>query len=153
MRDTEVIGANGVAIPQVARGNAGFRTYEVHQRERVGQSTEKIKPIQLVSPEFARDPYPLLGILREHYPCYRDWMSNCYRVSRYNDVTSIFTDDANFETRPKRWMLGLGNGVRDLGGEVPVLTAIADGIDGNAERLAREAVAGFAGRGPGRPGH
>ena len=147
MRANEVIGANGVAIPQGTRGSAGFRTYEVHQRERVGQSTEKIKPIQLVSPEFARDPYPLLAILRENYPCFRDWLSNCYRVTRYNDVTSIFTDDANFETRPKRWMLGLEDGGRDLGGEVPVLRAIADAIDGNAERLARRAVADFAGRG------
>ncbi|MCY4564681.1 MAG: cytochrome P450 [Gammaproteobacteria bacterium] len=147
MRGTEVIGANGVAIPQGTHGNAGFRTYEVHQRERVGQSTEKIKPIQLVSPEFARDPYPLLEILRENYPCYRDWLGNCYWVTRYNDVTSIFADDANFETRPKRWMLGLENGGRDLGGEVPVLTAIANAVDGNAERLARQAVAGFAGRG------
>ena len=87
MRGTEVIGANGVAIPQGTHGDAGFRTYEVHQRERVGQSTEKIKPIQLVSPEFARDPYPLLEILRENYPCYRDWLGNCYWVTRYNDVT------------------------------------------------------------------
>ena len=147
MRGTEVIGANGVAIPQGTHGNAGFRTYEVHQRERVGQSTEKIKPIQLVSPEFARDPYPLLENLRENYPCYRDWLGNGYWVTRYNDVTSIFTDDANFETRPRRWMLGLENGGRDLGGEVPVLTAIANVIDGNAERLARVAVAGFAGHG------
>ncbi len=147
MRANEVIGANGVAIPQGTHGSAGFRTYEVHQRERVGQSTEKIKPIQLVSPEFARNPYPFLEILRENYPCFRDWLANCYWVTRYNDVTSIFTDDANFETRPKRWMLGLDNGGRDLGGEVPVLTAIANGMDGNAERLAQRAVAGFVGRG------
>ena len=147
MRGTEVIGANGVAIPQGTHGNAGFRTYEVHQRERVGQSTEKIKPMQLVSPEFARDPYPLLAVLRENYPCYRDWLGNAYWVTRYNDVTSIFTDDANFETRPKRWMLGLEDGGRDLASEVPAWTAIAHAIDGNAERLARQAVAGFAGRG------
>ena len=151
MRGTEVIGANGVAIPQGTHGNAGFRTYEIHQRERVGQSTEKIKPIQLISPEFVRDPYPLLTILRENYPCYRDWLSNCYRVTRYNDVTSVFTDDANFETRPNRWMLGLEDGGRDLGGEVPVLTAVAAGIDGNAEHLARDAVAGFAARGEADP--
>lgn len=147
MRGTQVIGANGVAIPEGTHGNAGFRTYEVHQRERVGQSTEKIKPIQLVSPDFARNPYPLLTILREHYPCFRDWLNNCYWVTPYNDATSIFTDDANFESRPKRWMLGLENGGRNLRDALPVLTAAAAGIDGNAERLAREAVAGFAGRG------
>ncbi len=147
MKGTEVIGANGVVIPEGTHGNAGFRTYEVHQRERVGQSTEKIKPIQLVSPEFARDPYPVLAILRENYPCYRDWLGNCYWVTRYNDVTSIFTDDANFETRPKSWMLGLDNGARDLGGEPPVYAALATGINRNAERLARRAVADFATRG------
>ncbi len=147
MRGTAVIGANGVAIPQGTRGEAGFRTYEIHQRERVGQSTEKIKPIQLISPEFAHDPYPLLAILRENYPCYRDWLGNCYWVTRYNDVTSIFTDDANFETRPRGWMLGLDNGGRILTGELALYGAVATGIQDNAERLARQAVSDFAARG------
>ncbi len=147
MRGTTVIGANGVAIPQGTHGDAGFRTYEVHQRERVGQSTAKVKPMQLVSPEFARDPYPLLKILRENYPCFRDWLNNCYWLTRYDDVTSIFTDDANFESRPRSWMLGLEHGGRDLRAALPVLNATAAGIDANAERLARAAVADFATRG------
>ena len=147
MKGTEVVGANGVAIPQGTHGNAGFRTYEVHQRERVGQSTAKVKPMQLVSPEFARDPYPLLAILRENYPCYRDWLSNCYWVTRYNDATSIFSDDANFETRSRCWMLGLDDGGRLLNGELAFYTAYANAIRNNAERLARRAVAGFAARG------
>ncbi|HEX7035436.1 MAG TPA: hypothetical protein VF210_06655 [Pseudomonadales bacterium] len=142
-----VTGANGVAVPQASRGGAGYRTYEVYQRERVGQSTEKIKPIQLVSAEFARDPYPLLAILRENYPCYRDWLNNCFWITRYNDVTSIFTDDANFESRPKRWFYGVPDYGRDLGGALPVLWAEANRIDANAERLARAAVADFATRG------
>ncbi len=142
-----VIGANGVAVPQGTHGSAGYRTYEVYQRERVGESTEKIKPIQLVSAEFARDPYPLLAVLRENYPCYRDWLSNCFWITRYDDVTSLFTDDANFETRPKRWFYGVPDYGRDLRRTLPVLVAQARAMDDNAERLATAAVADFASRG------
>jgi cytochrome P450 len=145
--DTHVVGANGVAIPEATHGSAGHRTYEVYQRERVGQSTEKIKPIALVSREFARDPYPLLAILRENYPCYRDWLSNCFWITRYDDVTSIFTDDANFETRPKRWFYGIPDYGRDLRQALPVLVAQANAIDAHAESLARDVVADFAARG------
>lgn len=142
-----VIGANGVAIPEGTHGDAGFRTYEVFQRERVGQSTAKIKPAQLVSREFADDPYPLLAILRENYPCYRDWLNNCFWITRYNDVTSVFTDDANFETRSKAWRLGIEGFGRDLRAALPVLTAQADAWDANCRRLAEAAIADFARRG------
>ena len=142
-----VIGANGVAIPEGTHGDAGFRTYEVFQRERVGQSTAKIKPAQLVSREFADDPYALLAILRENYPCYRDWLNNCFWITRYNDVTSVFTDDANFETRSKAWHLGIEGFGRDLRTALPVLAAQANAWDANAGRLAEAAVADFAGRG------
>ena len=142
-----VIGANGVAIPEGTHGDAGFRTYEVFQRERVGQSTAKIKPAQLVSREFADDPYPLLAVLRENYPCYRDWLNNCFWITRYNDVTSVFTDDANFETRSKAWRLGIEGFGRDLRTALPVLTAQANAWDANAGRLAEAAIADFARRG------
>ena len=49
-----VLGLNGVEVPVRHKGGVGYRTYEVHQRERVGQSTEKIKPIQLISAAFIR---------------------------------------------------------------------------------------------------
>src|SRR5215218_2938987 len=94
----------------------GFRTYEVYQRQRVGESTAKLKPRQLLSAEFVRDPYPLLAILRENYPCYRDWIGNSFWITRYDDVTSVFMDDPNYETRPRRWFLGLDDGWgRDFG--------------------------------------
>ena len=139
-----VIGANGVAIPEGTRGDAGFRTYEVFQRERVGQSTAKIKPAQLVSREFADDPYPLLAILREDYPCYRDWLNNCFWITRYNDATSVFTDDANFETRAKAWHLGIEGFGRSLRAAVPVLIAQANAWDAHGQRLAEAAIADFA---------
>ena len=120
-----VEGRNGVAIaakaPRPEEGARAYRTYEVHQRERVGESTEKLKPIQLLSDDFRRDPYPLLSVLRENYPFYRDWLSNRYWLTPYNDVTSVFTDDANFETRPKAWYYALHAFGRNLGEALPVL--------------------------------
>ena len=52
-------GRNGVAIIKRTGRGGGYRTYEVHQRERVGQSTEKIRPIQ-------HQPLPN-RILHRHY--------------------------------------------------------------------------------------
>lgn len=139
------IGRNGVPIaPRAITKGAGYRTYEVHQRMRVKDSTEKLNPMRIVSADFARDPYPALQILREHYPCYRDWVANSYWVSRYDDVTSIFQDDANFETRPKTWFYGIEGYGRDLRQERAVLKAQAACIDAHAEGLAKEIVAEFA---------
>ncbi len=142
-----VLGLNGVEVPVRHKGGAGYRTYEVHQRERVGQSTEKIKPIQLISEDFLRDPYPLLGILRENYPCYRDWLSNQYWVTRFDDVTSLIQDEANFETRSKLWFYGCEDYGRDLFSELPVLEAHAGRIDANAEALADKVIGDLAGGG------
>lgn len=149
-KDTPVAGRNGVVItrrPGKAKcGAPGFRTYEVHQRERVGESTEKIKPIQLLSDGYRKDPYPLLEILRENYPCYRDWLANSYWITRYNDVTSIFTDDANFETRPKTWYYGLSDFGRDLKDELPLLQAEeqrTDELAGDiAQRISKDIATG-----------
>lgn len=145
--DVAVIGANGVAIPAGTRGEAGHRTYEIYQRERAGQSTARINASQLVSDDFARDPYPALAILRENYPCYRDWLSNCFWLTRYDDVTSVFADRANFEPRSRRWYYGLEGYGRDLGETLPVLRAQAAAMDNHAESLAAAAVADFLSRG------
>lgn len=103
---------------------SGYRTYEVYQRERVGETTNLIKPIELLSAGYADNPYPQVEILREHYPCYRDWAGNRFWITRYDDVTSVFTDDANYETRSKQWSYGGADLGRDLGAELPVLWAI-----------------------------
>jgi pulcherriminic acid synthase len=136
-------GRNGVPLYTRNGNNSDYRTYEVYQRERVREATDKIRPIQLISPEFIKNPYPVLEILRENYPFYRDWLGNSFWVTRYDDVTSIFTDDANFETRPKRWFYGLEDLGRDLGQEVPLLAAQASRIDAHVERIAREIVDSF----------
>jgi len=146
-----VAGRNGVVIPRHSadRSGADYRTYEVYQRERVGQSTEKIKPIQLTSDEYRVAPYPLLDILRENYPCYRDWLGNCFWITRYNDVTSVFTDDANFETRPKIWYYDLSNFGRDLGQELAVLETQAACMDNRSEDIAARLAEGLLAAGGG----
>ncbi len=133
-----IVGSNGVAIVKHNYAESGYRTYEVYQRERVGESTERINGSDLVSAAFAQDPYPALTTLREHYPCYRDWVNNCYWLTRYDDVTSVLADDANFETRSKRWLYGLPNFGRDLNSEIPVLEAWAAGYTQSAVSTAEE---------------
>ena len=51
------VGRNGVAVARraVTKG-AGYRSYEIHQRMRVNQSTEKLNPLRLVSADFAVSP-------------------------------------------------------------------------------------------------
>jgi cytochrome P450 len=145
-------GRNGVVISKPAprsEGAPGYRNYEVHQRERVGESTEKIKPIQLLSEDYRLNPYQLVEILRENYPCYRDWLANSYWISQYNDVTSIFADDANFETRPRTWACGLSTSGRDLGQELPVLITRATQIDNNAVPIATRLASSLAEKGEG----
>jgi pulcherriminic acid synthase len=142
------VGRNGVAIARraVTKG-AGYRSYEIHQRMRVKQSTEKLNPLRLFTADFALSPYPVFEILRENYPCYRDWIGNSYWISRYDDVTSVFVDEANFETRPKLWFYGLEGFGRDLREELPVLKAQAKAIDANAGGVAHRLIDGFAARG------
>ena len=133
-------GQNGVAIPARTGTGEGFRTYEVHQRERVGESTAKVKPAQFLAPTFAANPYPLLTILRENYPCYRNWVTNDYFITRYDDVTSVFVDEANFETRPKRWHYAKEDYGQDLGKTVDVLQSHADYFDNNVKQIAERVV-------------
>lgn len=151
-KDIPVAGRNGVVIPRHEPGTGSapaYRSYEVYQRERVGESTEKIKPAQLMADDFRRDPYPLLGILRENYPCYRDWLGNRYWLTRYDDVTSVFVDDANFESRGRLWRYGRLDYGRDLGGELPVLEAVEAHTDRRCEALAEQLAAELAARGGG----
>ena len=152
IKDDEIAGRNGVVIskrPQRSEGPPKYRTYEVYQRERVGESTEKIKPGQLISEDYRQNPYPIVAILREHYPCYRDWLSNSYWITGYNEVTSIFTDEANFETRPKTWTYGLTEPARNLNDELALLVAEETFMDSQAEATATRIASGIAQQGSG----
>lgn len=121
---------------------SGYRTYEVYQRERVGESAHQLNARELIGSEMLSDPYRLLTILREHHPCYRDWVGNRFWVTRYDDVTSLLVDDANFETRPKRVrFVGTSDhdetvmGGRDLGDLLPIETAVAGRIDSHLDAV------------------
>ncbi len=120
---------------------AGYRTYEVYQRERVAESANLLAPRELIGDEMLTSPYRLLTILREHHPCYRDWVGNRFWITRYDDVTSVFADDANYETRSKRWFAGTEGFGRDLGAELPVLWARANRIDAHVEQIVERVLA------------
>ena len=128
---------------------SGYRTYEVFQRERVGETTNLLSPRELIGDEMLTDPHRLLTVLREEYPCYRDWKGNRFWITRYDDVTSAFADDANFATRSKRWRLGDESLGRDLWGHVPVLTARATRIDDALTGIVERTIADLVGAGDG----
>jgi cytochrome P450 len=125
---------------------AGYRSYEVYQRERVG-SPPPVKPGQLRTQDYLDDPYTLLANLRHYGPAFRDWQGNAFWITHYNDVTSVLVDSANFATRSKRWFYGLASFGRDLRNNVPFLTAQAAGIDKHASTVAHELVQAVASRG------
>jgi pulcherriminic acid synthase len=141
-------GRNNVAIKKPLGGRGGhYRTYEIHQRQRPRDMPVFVNPRWSHSPEVLRDPYPTLAHIRENYECYRDWVNNADWVMRYNDVTSIFVDDANFETRPKLWYYAMEGYGRDLRDELPYLWAWANGVEVAGPRVARLLIDGFRGRG------
>ncbi len=106
---------------------SGYRSYEIYQRERAREA-QPIMPGELRSPAYHADPFPILAKVREHTPCYRDWKGNAFWVTRYDDVTSVFVDDANYQTRPRRFAYGDLPG-RDLSGELAVMAAEERGAD------------------------
>ncbi len=128
----------GVNAPRGSR--TGFRSYEVYQRMRVRETTPLIKPRQLSSSAYLDDPFTLVGILRENYPCYRDWPGNAFWITRYDDVTSVFVDDANFETRSKRWRSGIAETADDFGADSVVRGYLTTYADEHGETIARELV-------------
>ncbi len=141
--------ADGYAVDEPAvsapRGaKTGFRSYEVYQRMRVRETTPLIKPRQLSSSAYLDDPFTLVAILRENYPCYRDWPGNAFWVTRYDDVTSVFVDEANYETRSRRWRSGLDDWANDFGGDLAVRSFITTYADDHGERVARELVSELA---------
>ena len=158
MTETESPDAYVEDEPAVEPAAHGYRTYEVYQRERVGETTNLIKPRQLISDDYLVDPYPLVAILREHYPCFRDWVSNRFWITRYDDVTSVLADTANYETRPPTLWESMARPGRSLWSELDVEWAMTrrvdDGLDAAVARtvdavradpdLARSFAARFA---------
>jgi cytochrome P450 len=127
-------------MPPTPETREGWRSYEVYQRMRVRDATTLIKPRQLSGEAYLSDPYPLVAILRENYPCYRDWPGNAFWVTRYDDVTSVFTDTANFESRSRAWSCGVEGWGRDLRTEIIVQSAIAQRADDAAPRIVERLI-------------
>jgi len=125
---------NGVVISAEEKHAQSFRTYEVYQRERLGESTEKIGPGDLTGTQQLTNPYPVLDVLREHYPCYRDWSGNAFWLTRYNDVTSVFSDRANFSVQSRAQACGLEK-ANDLSASVAAHRVWADLIDNDLPNL------------------
>ena len=98
------------------------RSYEVYQRQAATDIPVAIPPGFWLRPEFVADPYPTLALLREHYRCFRDWHTNTYWVTSYDEVTSLIADDANFAARPRHATYGAGLFGRDLRNEPLVAT-------------------------------
>ena len=115
--------------PANVNRTSGWRSYEIYQRMRVEETTAKIRPRELTSDAYLADPYSLVGILRENYPCYRDWPGNAFWITRYDDVTSVFVDDANFGSRSRLEVYGRHGWGTDLGSEVAALTCCAEQFD------------------------
>lgn len=115
-------------VPPRATDPSGMRSYEIHQRLRPHECPTVVAR-QLWSGPAITDPVEVLAELREQTPCFRDWVGNTYWVTRYDDVTSVFVDDANYETRTVRWTMGIAHRGRDLGHLVPVQRVLTDRAD------------------------
>ena len=78
---------------------AGYRSYEVYQRERVG-SPPPVKPGQLRTQDYLDDPYTLLANLRNYGPSFRDWQGNAWKLVAKGTCTSIRTPAGNGSLTP-----------------------------------------------------
>ncbi|MCR8573909.1 cytochrome P450 [Streptomyces sp. Isolate_219] len=71
------------------------------------------QPPDILSPEFAADPYPAYRILREHYPLFHDPGVDSFLISRYEDVARAFRDPV-FTSDNYEWQLEPAHGGRTL---------------------------------------
>ncbi|GAA4608128.1 cytochrome P450 [Actinoallomurus liliacearum] len=116
-------------------------------------------PPDVLSPEFAADPYPFYRTMLEEFPLIRQESSGGYVISRYEDVQRAFRDPV-FTTDNYEWQLEPVHGRTILqmsGREHAVHRAlVAPAFRGNElqekflpviERNSRELIERFAGRG------
>ncbi|MFG2136482.1 cytochrome P450 [Streptomyces sp. NPDC048650] len=71
------------------------------------------QPPDILSPDFAADPYPAYRVLREHYPLFHDPGTGSYLISRYEDVQRAFREPV-FTTDNYAWQLEPVHGGRTL---------------------------------------
>jgi cytochrome P450 len=70
-------------------------------------------PPDILSAEFAADPYPSYAVLREHYPVYFHAGTGSWLISRYEDVARAFRDPV-FTTDNYDWQLEPVHGGRTI---------------------------------------
>jgi pulcherriminic acid synthase len=70
-------------------------------------------PPDILSPEFAADPYPGYAVLREHYPVHFHEGTGSWLISRYEDVARAFRDPV-FTTDNYDWQLEPVHGGRTI---------------------------------------
>jgi cytochrome P450 len=116
------------------------------------------QPPDILSPEFAADPYPAYRVLRDHYPVHYHQGTGSWLISRYEDVERIFRGPV-FTTDNYDWQLEPVHGGRTIvqmsGHEHAVRRAlVAPAFRGRElrerflpviERNARELIDGFRG--------
>lgn len=119
------------------------RCYEVHQRQTQKDIPVVIPPGFALRSEFIADPYPMLARLRDNYSCFRDWYTNTYWVTRYDEVTSLMADEVNFTTKPRHSTYSTDLTGCDLRDEPLVRDAIGRGMQEHSESAARETVYNF----------
>ena len=51
------------------------------------------------TPEYWRDPYPHLKVLRDHFPVYHDEMHGLWYITRYDDVCNAFKDNVHYSSK------------------------------------------------------
>jgi len=71
------------------------------------------EPPDILSPEFAADPYPAYQVLREHYPVHYDAGTGSWLISRYEDVERAFRDPV-FTSDNYDWQLEPVHGGRTI---------------------------------------
>jgi pulcherriminic acid synthase len=69
--------------------------------------------------EYWRNPYPVLKVLRDHYPIYHDPIRNVWYITRYDDVVEAFKDNEHFSNRIFKTFMGVvfGPTIMELDGE------------------------------------
>ena len=112
------------------------------------------------SAEFRRNPYPYYRMMRDHHPVFYDRLHNAYYMTRYDDITEGYFDEAGFNTIPKGSSSGvLGNTQLELSGiehrrrrNVYGRHLVGKALNrrvGAIRQLATEMIAEFAGPEPG----
>ena len=90
---------------------------EAYDMGRADDGTPLVDPRLFDSPEFRRNPYPYLRILRDHHPVFHDQLHNCYWVTRYETIEACYLDEIGYNTIPKGSSSGvLGNTQLELSG-------------------------------------